>query len=262
MTWKTDRENYEKCKNGLDQLTQELSNNSFETKRANWRDYSGWMVGNIFVGDRHDSTILRATGSDAKTAAAEIRKRKIAGRATRFDLQITAKDEKCTDDYGERVFAAYRARAAASNASAKTNLAHYYCSGRDCGFTIGARCSQRYCRFYNKTVEQRGKVDDGLWRYEVEFKGEQARYIWSCYENSVRDYWLALGVVAGEFQARGVDMSFVSTGQKYERKSEYKRSSVQKSLNWLQNNVRQTVLSLIEAGYEDAVYEALGLDKN
>lgn len=260
MTWKNDVANFNQCKDGLENFGQELNAARFESKRANWQGYSGWQFGKIFLGERPDGLCLRASGGEAKLAEAAIRQRQIAGRATRCDLQITAKDTANAPNYGQRVFRAYQKSARRNESNSKANLAVYQSHGNNCGFVIGSRSSSRYHRFYNKTLEQRGNVEAGLWRYEVEFKGEQARYAWSMIEAATRSYWLAQSVVKSEFEAKGIPMKFVETGAKYERKSDYSPSSVEKSLNWFREYVRPSVIKLIEAGYKDAVIEALGLD--
>lgn len=259
MTWKNGDADYSRCKNELENFGQKLNAANFESKFTSWQGYSGWQFGKIFLGERPDGLILRASGSDAKTAAAEIRARNISGKATRCDLQATARDRAAKNDYGCRVRKEVESLAGKSGRAARRRFACYKDFGHDSGFTLGSRSSQRFARFYNKTLEQRGRVEKGLWRYELEYKGKQAQYVWNMTKMSANPYWLALSVVKAEFSEYGANMDFIQTGEKYERVSSYTPSSVEKSINWLANDVKNTVVKLRELGYLDAVLDALEL---
>lgn len=259
MTWKNGDADFTRCKNELENFGQTLNAANFESKFTSWQGYSGWQFGKIFLGERPDGLILRASGNDAKTATAEIRKRNISGKPTRCDVQATAHDREAQNDYGGCVRKEIESFAGTNARAARRRFASYKDFGHDSGFTIGARSGERFARFYNKTFEQRNRVEKGLWRYEMEYKGRQAQHVWNMIKISSNPYWLALSVVKSEFAEYGANMEFIQTGEKYERASSYTPTSVEKSINWLANDVRNTVTKLRDLGYEAAMLEALGL---
>lgn len=259
MTWQKTDENFDAAKDSLENFGQVLNQNNFESKFTSWQGYTGWQFGKIFLGQRPDGIILRASGGEAKIAEAEIRKRNIAGKVTRIDYQVTAKDRQAQADYGSRVREEIESAARESRAAARRAFACYKNFGHDSGFVIGSRSSERFARFYNKTLEQRGNVEPGLWRYEIEYKGKQARYVWRMTQAASRSYWLAQSIVKTEFEGFGANMEFCVNGAKFEKPSSYQPSSVEKKLKWLETHVSKSVKELIDAGYREAVLEALGL---
>lgn len=259
MTWKIGEENYEVAKENLENFGQSLNSAGCDTKFTGWQGYTGWQFGKIFLGQRPDGIIIRATGDHAKIAEAYIKEKNCAGKCTRCDLQITAKDRAAEPDYGSRVRKEIESFAASDQRAARRSFACYKSLGRDSGCVVGSRSSSRYFRFYNKTLEQRNRIEAGLWRYEVEFKGDQARYLWKMTQRSSRSYWLAQSVVKSEFEALGADMSFVTQGEKYERQSTYHQTNEERQLRWLATDVRGVVIKLLEAGKRAEVLEALGL---
>lgn len=262
MTFDKSEPNHEKYVSELQNLLVYLGLQGFDQKRAAWQGYAGMQSGKIFLGFREDGAVLRASGNHAKIAEQFIRERNIEGKPTRCDFQITRDTGTASADFGARVREEVESFTRTNARAARRSLACYKNLGRDSGLAIGSRSSQRYARIYNKTLEQRGRIAPNLWRYEVEFKGGQARQIWNMNRAATRSYWLAQSIVKTEFEQYGCDMEFVTNGEKYERASTYEATSVERKLNWFRSHVRSSVRELIEAGYEAAVLDALGIDIN
>lgn len=243
----------------MEQTLQTLDAGQGVAKRQNWLGYSGYACYGLFSGLREDGIIIRGSGQEAKLTEEIARREKWDARCTRLDLQITADIGKTKNDYGSRVREAIEKSEGDESSAKGFNLAFYKARGGDSGVTIGSRSSERYARFYNKTAEQRGRVGPGLWRFEVEFKGQQARLMYKMLMAAASGRWLALSVVKTTFELYGVDMSWVTTAKPFELPSSARENDDERRLRWLKSHVARTVAELKSRGHEDAVRAALDL---
>lgn len=241
---------------------QALSGGMENIKESCWQGYAGFQSYGYFSGIREDGLIIRASGREAKLAEKICREESWDARCTRLDLQVTCKVDREADDFGERVQSQVAAAEAAIPKQRQKNLAAYKVRGASSGGTIGSRTSERYSRFYDKTAEQRGKVEPGLWRFEVEFKGQQARLMYKMLMQAASGRWLALSVVKTTFELHGVDMGWIGASEPLELPSTYRQNDDERRLNWLKSHVSKTVAELIERGHKEQVLEALGLTKD
>lgn len=243
----------------MEQTLQALDAGKNVAKRQNWLGYSGFACYGLFSGIREDGIIVRASGQEAKLAEQICREEKWDARCTRLDLQITANVGKTQTDYGRRVREALTESEGDAKSAKGFNLAFHQARGCDSGAAIGSRSSERFARFYNKTLEQRGRVEPGLWRFEVEFKGQQARLMYKMLMSAASGRWLALSVVKTTFELYGVDMSWVTTAEPFELPSSARENDDERRLRWLKTNVSRTVKELIERGHEQEIRQIFGL---
>jgi hypothetical protein len=134
-------------------------------------------------------------------------------------------------------------------------------TGDDGGSTLylGKRSGRLFARLYDKGVQSGAAVMGTLWRYEVEYKQDAARAVYTelLDEDRQRDYILAR--VHTHFQRRGV-LPLFHVSQAAGPLDRYKEERTPlDSLNWLATQVRPTVGRLRLAGYEKELYNVLGL---
>lgn len=101
--------------------------------------------------------------------------RSIGAHCTRIDFAI--------DDYSKTLFTFENLRNAVESGNfSGARLDSYQVSSQgDSGWkvTIGKRSNSRFCRFYNKFVESKGKVD--AYRFETEYKDSYAKDIFNSF---------------------------------------------------------------------------------
>jgi hypothetical protein len=253
-------EDFSQAQSFCETLMRDLGMERGEYEQCGQNGYIGVKVGKIFSGIRDDGLIIRASSSEAKYIEKKIRERNIAWKCTRADLQVTAKIEEEDVEYISGLLGTLTPTTGNAENANRSNKAAYQVGGGFSGGTIGSRSSARYLRFYNKSLEQDHRVEDNLWRFEVEFKELMAREVFGFCMKSVASKWVALGIVKAEFERHGVNMDWVVSGEVFELPSCYEPSSVEKSLTWLESHVRATVTKLKNGGYEEATRRALGLD--
>lgn len=259
LTWKKESPDFDRVQNITRNILHQMAGSRENLKSENWQGYKGVRTYGIFAGERDDGFCVRASGSDAKKIAEEFKQHNIRGNASRIDLQITAQDGHSRSAGARRVQAGIRSYARKMRSERAISLATYSRGGRALGCTVGSRSSDRYSRFYNKTEEQRGKVAPGLWRFEVEFKGEQARQVHGMVRASASPYWLSCSLVKAQFESYGADMTWLKDAPKMELPSQARTTDAERQLNWLRKPIAGVVRKLIEQGYEAEIREILGL---
>jgi DNA relaxase NicK len=228
---------------------------------ATWNGYVGKRQGKLMLGEREDGMIVRVSGARSRHIAQTLKERNINGKATRIDFQTTAQTGEPVECYLQGVHRKVSQATSAENGRSARNLARYSYRGKPCGVAVGSRSSNNYSRIYNKTLEQCGKVAPNLVRFENEVKGKRAVQAWNMYAASAQPYYLSCSLVKAEMEGFGVNMDWLATGEKVEFASSWEPTNTEKQLNWLQHNVRPTVLQLVDKIGREEVLLALGLNQ-
>jgi hypothetical protein len=134
-------------------------------------------------------------------------------------------------------------------------------SGDDGGSTLylGKRSNRFFARLYDKGAQSQTEASGLLWRYEVEYKQDAARAVYNSLieQDRQRDYILSR--VHTHFQRRGL-LPLFHVSQPAGPLERYKEERTPlDQLDWLATQVRPTVGRLRVAGYEEQVYNVLGL---
>lgn len=190
--------------------------------------YIGFKQGKLCFGEREDGLIVRVSGRRARDIVALFKEKNIDGKPTRIDFQVTGKTQGTTSDYLGAVSSKIQSACGKEAGKRAKNTGTYTHRGCDCGMVIGSRSSQNYHRLYDKTLEQRGRVEPGLIRAESEYKGRKARETWNMVRSSASPYWLSVALVKGEFMNVGADFDWLASGEKVEFQSSYEPSNGQK----------------------------------
>lgn len=259
MTWNRDSKNFDEQDQRLQNYAMHLHGTGLETKVSAFQGYVGQRFGKILIAYRPDGAILQATGDFAKLAERDLKERRIDGKATRIDYQTTIKAPEREDDFCRRMRSEVERFAATNKRAARRAFACYKNLGRDCGFVVGARSSSGYFRFYDKSVEQRGRIEPRLYRTECEFKGAQAVAHWKKSKAVKSSKELAISICKDHFEGFGMDLGYLKSCARYERPSVYEPTSTKKKLAWFQTHVSKSVAACIEDGKLEEVLETLGL---
>jgi hypothetical protein len=232
----------------------------FELKAWKWNGYNGLTTEGLSCGRRDDSIICRYSSEMADKAFWLIRDDNAQVNATRIDLQVTVKSDA---DRPNRALQLRNSMIAAAKArgrdfSKETRLKEHPVRGKV--LHIGSRQSQAYWRAYDKTREQKNKVEKHLFRFEGEFKGERAKHLLSLGYRSEQPREMARGVVAAGFRKFGIVEAWMDGAETVNLPCCYKETTAEKTLNWFRNFVRGRVEKLILDGQLEDVRMALGLD--
>ena len=225
-----------------------------------WNGYRGEKQGKVMYGEREDGLLVRCSGARARLIAAIFKENNVTGKATRIDFQVTAKTKQAVEEYLEITCAKVTANTDSTAGRSARNSATYKSRGRACGMVIGSRSSTNYHRIYNKTLEQRNRVEPNLVRFEAEKKGDLAVQSWKMYMMAGQPYYLNCSIIKAEMEILGVDMDWLAYIEKAEFVSSYEPTTPVRQANWLFVHVRPTVLKLVALIGRDAVLELLGLD--
>lgn len=182
-----------------------------------------------------------------------------AVRCSRIDI--------CLDDFEKRLNPDLMASALRANNYSGFASKRYTDDLEDnSGFTInlGNRQSELFVRFYNKSVESKGELD--CYRWETEFKGQKAQWIFKELVNSLtveHAFNVLRGVIFGEVQflekagknlARGKLLDWWVEWLEYINFSRIKivlkhiKTSIEAKVMWIEHQVKKS-LALVKSAY-------------
>lgn len=221
-----------------------------------WMGYEGMSIAGLTWGHREDGDIVRCTGGLAERMFSRFCN--YQGNTSRLDVAVTMSWGKpqrylATDAYAyicsQRPEESRRTYSLIVNSKGGETL------------YVGSRSSDQFGRLYDKSAEQ-GKSPIGReWRYEVEFKKERAVRALELLQNQRDRRKMYLGLVASYFVARGVALPTIEEHTPYKIELADPPRSVETQLAWLRRQVQPVVSKLQRAGLEDAVIEALHLER-
>lgn len=124
---------------------------------------------------------------------------------------------------------------------------------------LNTRQSSTFGRVYDKANESKEARWSKCLRYEAQFHGKRALFTASRVRSCGADPVEAVPRVSSFFCMKGLSLPW-KFEQQHVPMSARRRSIPTRRLRWLSTQVRGCVTSLIEAGYEREVFEAMGLE--
>jgi hypothetical protein len=222
--------------------------------------YDGFRVGSLSYGERHDGCMMRL-GSELAHAH-WLEALSCGDNVTRIDLQVTF---RLSCDVAAAIGRHYRELKRFTNQRAK-GPAVSMLIGHDGSRTVysGRRSSDRFGRIYDKGRESNLAQWSNCIRYEVEFKGDRARAVSSSLAgrpHRMNDIALTSLVF---FRDRGTSCRPLINGIPcpatfVESPAPVKLNDTARSLAWLSNQVKPTVIALVNRGLLDSVRDSLSL---
>lgn len=225
-----------------------------------WQAYSGKTVGKLTWGSRNDGSIIRVSGSGAKTLA------RISmlqfWRASRIDLQATIRippGEDVDTVIGNAFRAVAMKRAGVEGRPYKIRLIDG--AGDGDTMNIGSRSSEAFVRVYNKAKESNEPEYTNCVRVELEAKGKLARRIWADIPGGSQQDKYALELLLATDEKYGIGI-IPKVGSELRRLPHIERAktTLERRLEWLRVAVQPTVKELTAAGWREDVMRALGID--
>jgi DNA relaxase NicK len=229
-------------------------------KSWGFKGYRGLQINGLRWGTRADSDIIVLSGQHAhdlwERFASEM------NNCSRLDLAVTC---KLNTPVKSLVDVCYKWVTGQGKEDVDSRTRYSTVRNNQGGQTlyVGCRRSDQMGRLYDKGAEQGLDTLGEIWRYEVEFKKARAKKVF--------DWLIARGdanqsisepiesTVYDWFDGRGVPPVWKKGDKAINLEVSAKASDLEKTLTWLSDQVRPTVGRLIELGWADRVYEALGL---
>lgn len=227
-------------------------------KNKSMLGYDGWGSEHLFFGSRNDGWFIQLTSSLAHSYMDDLLQ--LDANCTRIDLQFVVKHDYDNHSFGKTELLIAEEMRETGECESKAGLLLIDGRGKT-GDTvqIGKRVSDKFGRLYDKWRESGEDVYENCWRYEVEYKGDVARFIAaSLRRNSGTN--AILGIVCTQYHNWGFSMN------KYTYRDaelySYKRSRYDsdKTVDWLAKQVNPSVQKLLSVGYtRDELMTILGL---
>lgn len=236
-----------------------LMRNGHTQEVSQWQGYYGRKTGSFFVGERDDGYCVRVSGSLAHQAFTSIFRPDM--HVSRLDIAVTVWLTPSSSEVGINALVAARIAKLAGKAKNPAKITHY--ESDDGGFTlyIGRRTSRMYARLYNKEVESGDMYYEGAWRYELELHNSTAtETALELFHSLFPTEEAICSCVWAYYHTKGILPVFPTFPNGLEvvlpRREE---TTVERSLRWLEQQVKPTVARLSAIGYTSSVLAALGL---
>jgi hypothetical protein len=259
MTWKAEDSGSASHLERVIAFERVLLQNGNIQETFQWQGYYGRKTGSFFVGERSDGYCVRVSGSTAHPAFTSIYRPGV--HVSRLDIAVTVWLTPSISGIGLDALSSARIAKLAGKAKNPATITHY--ESDDGGFTlyIGKRSSRCYSRLYNKEAESGDLYYEGAWRYELELHNQTATETATELFYSLFPTEEAIcSCVWAYYKGKGINPVFPTFPTGLEvvlpRREE---TTIERSLRWLDAQVRPTVARLMEAGYTSSVLAALGL---
>lgn len=216
--------------------------------------FKGFQCGGVQIGVREELVMVRLSSDAAARGWSTLGP--LASNCTRIDLQATIFP---ADGPAKRLAKNRRAALRNSQEHNDSRIVRWVQDNRG-GHTLylGARQSEAFGRVYDKFAESNLDHYRNTLRYEVEFKGKLAHFILRCLLQEGSARFGMTSYISQFFERRGVQLE-ISPANPATYCCSRNRSDADKSLQWLRDAVRPSVIRLINLGRGEEVLEALGL---
>lgn len=219
-----------------------------------WQSYVGVHCGAITYGERTDGAIIRLSGALASFYWKQALM--FTTGVSRLDLAVTVHYDDMPLNLAVDGYRQVRQHNTESGRESNATVIISTDGGQT--LTLGKRVSEKFARLYNKEIESGEEHYKGTWRYEVEYKGKQAKGVARRLETAKDPAADIQALVHTHFSDRGVVPRFPYSNGLHRISVPRSRSNNQKALAWLTTGVAPCIARLREAGFEDEVRKALG----
>jgi hypothetical protein len=222
--------------------------------------YAGYGDDHLFIGQREDGYIRRISGAASDHLFPLVFA--FGDRPSRIDVQATV---RLSIDVNEAI-QTHKAEAAVANLAlpeSRQRLISEHSDSRG-GMTvyIGSRNSDIFGRMYNKYAKTKEGFYENSIRYEVEAHNEHA-HVWAAalYLAGPRRHRTCVSYVRDWFEGKGIATHITQPATRQVPPPIHRTApTVQRTLDWLQKQVRPAVLRLLTEVDRNEVVRILGLD--
>jgi hypothetical protein len=241
---------------------EEQEGEGYGKKEWKFQGYTGEATEGQAYGSRHDGWCFQWSGHSAHRMAIRLREVPGAFNLTRCDYQVTERQKESQSRQAFRMY--QRVRRFEARQPARKAVAVDICEHPRNGWTcyIGARTSPRFSRSYDKTAEQRGRVESGLVRHELQCNGEMAQKTYEACANSGSTHKFCIDIVTAHLQAHGIDDEWMRDASPMRMPSSYKPPDDERFLEHFGRCYAKRVNEMRRRGKLQAVVDALQLSNH
>lgn len=237
--------------------TPQLERLGYKQKKGGFQGYNGISCGPLFLGERPDGMLIRASGHLSKELYDSLDLTDC--KATRVDVQATIEFPSYKANVAELLGDTRQAaaRAAGQKMKPKQHLDMGYGDGDT--LYIGSRSSPRFGRVYDKMKQ----ADDGsflnCWRFELEYKRLMAPKIIQVLAGEREVENAILDILEGQFMDWGLPLGISAAPLVVAGSIGRRQPDTDRSMTWLRNQVAPTVERLLGTIAPHEIMTALGL---
>jgi hypothetical protein len=240
---------------GAELLEEERERGNF-ARATSFEGYRGTQSKHAFVGYRVDGTCIRLGGELARDRWADVYGR--SQNVSRLDLAVTGKGLPPTLTLAVEGWNGLPQRSQGEGRQTEYTLIQT--RGRGDTLYCGSRSSARFGRLYNKSAQDPVDYPEGCWRWEVEYKRENADAVVDQLATARHIEAAIAGLVSNRFADWGVPMPFAVDPTDFSDKGHRKLTDDESRYRWLREQVSLSVDRLKQHYSIEELRRALGVD--
>lgn len=241
--------------NYVDRMVQQEARSGQKIERYRNHGYDGWRAGNWAWGFGKQGAIAVVSGAEAQAAARNLAL--LADHWSRCDYCVTVQDIEGEIDPSNDYWESWRQFAA--NTKGKPEATRIQGSSGGATFTLGERSGAYYSRVYNKAVESPGEYPVGCWRWELELKRHASEGQQSNWRQNKPPSNYAMNLIASELNRYTLTVPWEPTASIKRHPEQRPRPDIERTLAWLERQVKPSVEFAVDQAGLEAVLEALNL---
>lgn len=227
-----------------------------KTERWGRCGYIGVHSGDMFLGDRPDTTMVCLAGPRADLEYDWLAG--LGGNLTRIDIAATVRQRPFDPDYAWRHYLHVKETVRTHRFAA--GLAIHAQAHGGATLYVGARASRWYARLYDKAAQSHLPQYTECWRWEVEAKQEACAVVRrGLADPATRREWIASAVYA-HFSERGINPDWDCHRVQLQDSPGCQRTDPESSLRWLRTTVRPIIDRWRRAGDLHRALVELGVE--
>jgi hypothetical protein len=224
--------------------------------------YRGVQCGSLFHGGREADMMFQVSGALSNSIFETMREVEFRGNVPRLDAQATIDREKAQAKSVQQLRGFLKRRIDGGKTRAVRTLALFENRASEDTLYIGSRNSSSSLRIYNAGAVHPERYSKQAQRYEGEFHNKASKQAWNYFRACANVSSCAKQVVVGKLQSVGIKERWHMDIPPIQPASGTKKTNDEKRLAWFYDQVRVSLLDLVDRGKSAEALEALGIDES
>jgi len=217
-----------------------------------------WLqAAGIGLGIRADERFYRAQGDCAASYWALHSKG--CTQVSRLDVALTVALSEPEHGAAQRLYREFCALPRAAGQPRTAKLVQDSKRGETC--SVGSRTSDVYLRVYDWGVAHASAPSGCRWRFEAELKGERATSALALLRDDASPELAAAALARTLFTDRRIEVPVMTQTKRISIRVR-EETDIEAKLRWLEQSIGPSVRKMIDAGYIEAVLDALGITEH
>jgi hypothetical protein len=237
FTTKPNNPSNEALVNWFKMMQEEELMNGSDCKELAPQGYQGFKTDHIFYGEGKQGFWFIVSSDPADHVARELLAMNVEIKITRLDVQTTILTDEPWKDFASFMRDIVRANEAMDEKRDRMTINLIESDGKGDTCYVGAKDSARRLTIYDKTLQQKRRIEGNQYRFEIRLRGKQASEVWKMMLQATELSYLCMSLVAGALLNAGLPVPWEDATEPVGLPSTYHMTTEQRRYEWIINQV-------------------------